>query len=120
MTPSGYINQNIKIYQADNIGDSYGGSTGASEALYWSTSASVEQLKARKQLESQQERLKPMWRFKVRYRDDKILTHDMSVVWRGIRFAIQDVEIDYVYKQFISFTAVAGDLAPLGTTQVID
>lgn len=110
---SGFINQKIIIKTANDVDDGAGG-TVPEEIVYWETNASVKKLSAGKRLESNQESLKPVWRFEIRYRDDKNLQHNMSIMWRGVRYAIVNIdEIDYVYKRFISFTATASEVAPL-------
>jgi len=106
---SGLINQRIRIVTYLNTDDGVGGVT-YTETIYWETSATVLQLKASRTLESNQEKLKPVFKFEVRFRDDKVVIEDMIVKWRGEDFKIISVEPDFVYKSKIVFTAIANIL----------
>lgn len=106
---SGLINQRIEIYKYDDVPDGAGGVI-PGEVLYWATSCSVQQLKASRSLEANQERLKPVFKFEARYRDDKFVIEDMIIKWRGETFRINQAEPDYVYRSKLVITAVAQDL----------
>jgi len=77
--------------------------------LYWATSANVRSLKAGRNLEANQERLKSVFDFEVRYRDDKFVIADMQIEWRGQVFTINQAEPDYVYKEKLIIRAIAND-----------
>lgn len=106
---SGLINQRIEIYKYDDVPDGAGGVI-PGEVLYWSTSATVLQLKASRSLEANQERLKPVFKFEVRYRDDKFVIEDMVVKWRGETFRVNQAEPDYVFREKLIITAIAVQL----------
>ena len=106
---SGLLNQKIEIYKFQDVDDGAGGSTPV-RVLYWSTSANVLQLKANRNLQANQERLNPVFKFEVRYRNDKFVIADMDILWRGVYYRINQAEPDFVYKQNIVITAIALDL----------
>lgn len=106
---SGLINQRIEILKYEDQPDGSGGSIPV-EVTYWSTSATVLQLKASRSLEANQERLKPVFKFEVRYRDDKFVIEDMVIKWRGETFRINQAEPDYVYRSKLVITAIANAL----------
>lgn len=103
---SGLLNQIILIYTYSNVDNGSGG-VNYIEVPYWNTSAYVIQLKTNRSLEANQEKLKPAFKFEVRFRDDKVIVEDMAVKWRGVDFKIISVEQDFVFKQKIVFTAIA-------------
>lgn len=103
---AGLLNQRVRIATYSNQDDGVGGNTYI-EVIFWETSATVIQLKANRALEANQEKLKPAFKFEVRFRDDKVIYEDMFVKWRGVDFKIISVEQDFVYKQKIVFTAIA-------------
>lgn len=106
---SGLINQRVRLATYSNEDDGAGGNT-YTEAIFWETSATVIQLKANRTLESNQEKLKPVFKFEVRFRDDKVIIEDMIVKWRGKDFKIISVEPDFVFKQRITFTAISNSV----------
>jgi len=106
---SGFLNQRIEIFKYEDVSDGAGGVT-PQEVLYWSTSAEVRQLKASRNLEANQERLKPVVKFKVRYRDDKFVVEDMIIKWRGEVFRVNQATPDYVYKEYLEILAIATTL----------
>jgi len=106
---AGLINQKIEIYKYEDISDGAGGTTPV-PVLYWATSCTVVQLKASRALEANQERLKPVFKFTVRYRDDKFLIEDMIIKWRGVDFRINQATVDFVYKEYVEILAIAQDL----------
>lgn len=106
---SGLLNQRIEIFKYEDQPDGSGGSI-PMEVIYWSTSATVLQLKASRSLEANQELLKPVFKFEVRYRDDKFVIEDMIIKWRSETFRINQAEPDYVYRSKLVITAVAQDL----------
>lgn len=117
---TGLINQRIEIYANDNQRDGYAGVTQSIQAEpYWSTNAEVFQLRSSRSLEANQTELKPMLRFKVRYRNDKNLLDDMVVKWRGTFFIIQNYIPDVVYKQYIQFDATAFNIGDLVSGTVV-
>lgn len=103
---SGLQNQIVRLATYSNEDDGAGGNTYV-EVIFWETTAKVIQLKANRTLESNQEKLKPVFKFEVRFRNDKVIIEDMIVKWRGQGFKIISVEPDFVFKQKIVFTAVA-------------
>lgn len=106
---AGLLNQRIEIFKYEDQPDGSGGSVPV-EVIYWSTSATVLQLKASRSLEANQERLKPVFKFEVRYRDDKFVIEDMVIKWRGETFRINQAEVDYVYRSKVVITAIADAL----------
>lgn len=106
---AGLINQKITIYRFEDVKNSSGGSD-PFESVYWETSAEVRLLKASSKLEDNQTKLNPVAIFKLRYRDDKTVIPDMILYWRGQKFEVIDVEIDYVYKEYINIKAKSGEL----------
>jgi len=106
---SGLLNQRIEIFKYEDVSDGAGGVT-PQEVLYWSTSAEITQLKASRNLEANQERLKPVVKFKVRYRDDKFVIEDMIIKWRGEVFRVNQATPDYVYKEYLEILAIATTL----------
>lgn len=106
---AGLLNQKIEIYSYADIEDGAGGSNPI-EVLYWATSAEVFQLKASRTLEANQERLKPIFTFTVRYRDDKFVNEDMIIKWRRKSFRINQAEPDFIYKEFLTITCIGQDL----------
>lgn len=106
---SGLINQRVRLATYSNEDDGSGGNTYI-EVIFWETSATVIQLKANRALESNQEKLKPVFKFEVRFRDDKVIIEDMIVKWRGKDFKIISVEPDFVFKQKIIFTAISNSV----------
>lgn len=106
---SGLINQKIEIFRYEDISDGAGGVTPV-EVLYWATSATVLQLKASRTLEANQERLKPVFSFRVRYRNDKTIIEDMVIKWRGETFRINQATVDFIYKEYVEIMAIAQDL----------
>jgi len=106
---SGFLNQRIEIFKYEDVSDGAGGVT-PQEVLYWSTSAEVRQLKASRNLEANQERLKPVVKFKVRYRDDKFVVEDMIIKWRGEVFRVNQAIPDFIYKEFLEILAIATTL----------
>ena len=103
---SGLLNQKVKIYKFVDADDGAGGSIGQ-KVLYWETSAKVEELKSSRALEANQEKLKPVFVFEVRYRTDKFVIADMQIEWRGVNFTINKAEQDYVYRERLKITAIA-------------
>jgi len=103
---AGLLNQKIVIYRYEDVPNDSGG-TDPQEVEYWATSAEVKFLRASKTLEANQEKLKPVATFKVRYRNDKEVIPDMILKWRNEVFTVVDVEIDYVYKQQITIKGIA-------------
>lgn len=106
---AGLLNQKIEIYSYESIDDGAGGSSGG-EVLYWATSANVLQLTASRTLEANQERLKSVFTFTVRFRKDKFIIEDMIVKWRGETFRVNQVEPDFIYKDYLKITAIATTL----------
>lgn len=106
---SGFQNQRVRLATYLNEDDGAGGNI-YTEVIFWETSANVIQLKANRALESNQEKLKPVFKFEVRLRDDKVIIEDMICKWRGKDFKIISVEPDFVYKQKITFTAIANSV----------
>lgn len=106
---AGLLNQKIEILSFSDTDDGAGGSVPVSE-VYWSTTAEVKQLKASRQLQSNQETLKPSFSFTVRYRDDRFLNVDMQVKWRNQLFAIQSAEPDFVYLDKLVIIGMAIEL----------
>lgn len=106
---SGFLNQRIEIFKYQDIPDGSGGVTPV-EVLYWSTNAEVNQVKASRTLEANQEHLKPVVKFKVRYRNDKFVIEDMIVKWRGQDFRVNQAEPDFVYKEYLIITAISETL----------
>lgn len=106
---AGLLNQKIEIFKYEDASDQSGGVYPV-EASYWITTAKVIQLKASRSLEANQERLKPVFKFEVRYRDDKFVIEDMIVKWRGQRFRVNIAEPDYVYLEKLIITAIAEKL----------
>lgn len=111
---TGLINQRIEIYENANQLDGHAGVVqNINPTPYWTTSAEVTQLRSSRSLEANQTELKPVFNFKVRYRDDKNILDDMLVKWRGTYFVIQGYVPGVVYKERVSFDATAfkiGDL----------
>lgn len=103
---SGLINQKIEIYSFVDTDDGLGGSYPV-ETLYWNTSAEVKVMKSARNLQANQEQLKPAMMFTVRFRDDKFVTVDMQIKYRGEYFTIQSAEPDYVYKDKLVIIAKA-------------
>lgn len=106
----GFLNQIIRIAVYNDVEDGAGG-VEPFEDIYWETSANVIQVKARRSLESYQEKLKPVFKFEVRFRKDKVVIEDMIVKWRGQDFRINQVEPDFVYKDKLVITAI-GNYVP--------
>lgn len=106
---SGLLNQKIEIYKFEDTDDGAGGSYPV-KVLYWPTSACVIQLKAGRNLQASQERLNPVFKFEVRYRNDKFVIADMQILWRGVFYTINQAEPDFVYKEKLIITAIALDL----------
>ena len=106
---SGLLNQKIEIYKFEDTDDGAGGSYPV-KVLYWATSACVIQLKAGRNLQASQERLNPVFKFEVRYRNDKFVIADMQILWRGVYYTINQAEPDFVYKEKLIITAIALDL----------
>lgn len=106
---AGLLNQKIEIISFEDIDDGAAGSIPVPE-VYWSTTAEVKQLKSSRQLQANQETLKPSFSFTVRYRDDKFLNVDMQVKWRNHLFAIQSAEPDFVYRDKLVIIGMAIEL----------
>ena len=115
---SGAINQRIQIYLISSTDDGYGGSF-PNRSVYWETNADVEQKTVRRVDEGSQIHFDPIWKFKIRYRNDKNILNDMLVNWRGSWFVIQNYIPDVVYQQYMVLTAKAYDVGDLvaGTTE---
>lgn len=106
---TGLLNQKITIVKFEDVDDGAGGSIPV-EVDYWETSAEVKQLKASRQLQANQETLKPAFSFTVRYRNDKFIDVDMQLKWRGQQFAIQSAEPDFVYRDKMVIIGMAIEL----------
>lgn len=106
---AGLLNQKIEIYKYEDISDGAGGSNPV-ELLYWSTSAQIEYLQSSRNLEANQERLKPVVDFKVRYRDDKFVIEDMIIKWRGQDFRVNQAQPDFVNKEYLIIRAISNEL----------
>lgn len=106
---TGLLNQKIEIYKYEDQENESGGVYPV-EVLYWTTSCEVRELKASRSLEANQERLKPVFDFIVRYRKDKFVVEDMIVKWRGQSFRVNSASPDYVYKEKLSIRAIGQDL----------
>lgn len=106
---AGILNQKIEIYKFNDVDDGAMASVPV-EVLYWATSANVIQLKANRNLQAYQERLNPVLKFEVRYRNDKFVVPDMQVKWRGVYYTVNQAEPDFVYKEKLIITAIALDL----------
>lgn len=109
---TGLLNQRIEIYSNDSTPDGYGGSTPAT-LLYWSTSASVKQLRSSRNQEANQDPLKMVFSFMVRYRTDKDIRNDMLLKWRNNWFSIQGYTPDVVNREYVKFDAVERNMASL-------
>lgn len=103
---SGELNQKIEIYLSKDIDDGSAGTIPGLE-LYWSTSAKVEQLRSRRDLQANQEVLKPMTMFTVRDRNDKNIYPDMQLKYRGQYYTINRSEPDFTYVEYLVITAHA-------------
>jgi len=97
---SGDLNQAIEIYKQSLVEDGSGG-TYPLDVLYWATSAKVDQIKAGRTLQALQDILTPAVMFIVRYRQDKFVTPDMRIKWRGQYFTVITAEVDYVAKEWL-------------------
>ena len=106
---AGLINQKITIYHYEDIANDSAG-TLPNLVPYWETNSEVKILKASRVLEANQEKLKPVVIFKIRYRTDKSVIADMSIKWRGEMFSVIDTEVDYVYKEYVNITAIANKM----------
>jgi len=109
MANTGRLNQNIRFVRFEDTDDGAGGSYPV-ESTYWETSAEVKEIKAVKDLMALQEVLKSMISITVRYRDDKSIISDMQLYWRGQLFTVVRVEVDYIYKRFITVIAKASEM----------
>lgn len=101
---SGRLNQKITFVQYDDDDDGAGGSV-SEESVYWATSAMVKQLSSGKDLQANQETLKPVFEFTVRFRKDKSLNVGNKLKWRGQLFEITFLEPDFVYKEYLKIKA---------------
>lgn len=106
---SGDLNQAIEIYKQENI-DNPSGGTYPQDVLYWATSAKVDQIKAGRTLQALQDILAPSVEFTVRYRQDKFVTPDMRIKWRGQYFTVITAEVDYVAKEFLVIIGRSSEL----------
>lgn len=104
---AGLINQKISIKRYEDVENDNGG-TSPNEVDYWNTSAEVTYLEASKRLEANQEKLKPVVIFKIRYRNDKTVIADMNIHWRGQVFSVLNAKPDYVNKEYLIIRAIAG------------
>jgi len=105
-TPTGLINQKIEIYSDQDVANDSGG-VDPVLALYWATSAKVEQLSAGREIQANQEFIKPTIRFTVRDRIDKNVLPDMQVKYRNSMFIITSAIPDLVYNQELVIVAVS-------------
>lgn len=106
---TGLLNQKIEIFKYNDVDNGSGGVEPV-EVLYWSTNAEITQLRSSRNLEANQERLKPVVKFKVRYRNDKFVIEDMIIKWRGENFRVNQAEPDFVYKEYLVITAISTTL----------
>lgn len=115
---TGYINQRIEIYATDNIPQESGG-TIPGMVLYWSTNATVKQLRTQRTAEANQDPLRMVYSFECRYRKDKSPQVDMYVKWRGQLFSITGISPDVVYNVTMKFDAssIRADNLVTGTNQ---
>lgn len=113
-TPPGLINQKIEIYRDEDIQDGSGG-TIPNSVLYWSTSAQVRTISARRDLAQAQEQLKPAFEFIISDRIDKTVRPNMLIKYRDGWFTITNCEPDYTYQQMLRITAISSDQLRRGT-----
>lgn len=109
---SGYNNQYIEILGADNIPLVWGGSD-PNTAPYWSTYAKVKQVKAWRKTSAGISEIVFAYEFTVRYRDDKNLQNNMTLLWRNCLFTIFDYNPDVVYQDYVTFKATQNNSGAL-------
>ena len=97
---SGDLNQSIEIYKQSLVEDGSGG-TYPLDVLYWATSSMTDQIRAGRTLQALQDILTPAVTFTVRYRQDKFITPDMRIKWRGQYFTVITAEVDFVAKEWL-------------------
>ena len=112
---SGLLNQRVTIYSSNVIILASGG-VDPNNAPYWSTVAEVRQLRSSRNAQANQEVLKQVFQFKIRYRRDKNIANNMMLYWRGSWFIISGYTPDVVYNDYVIFDAIANNMGNIVTT----
>lgn len=98
---SGELNQRIQIFANADTLNEYGEPVPGLE-LYWDTSAKVQPVRSARNLQANQEVLKPVYSFTVRNRRDKHISADDVVRWKGDDGVVLSVEVDMVYFEYLT------------------
>lgn len=106
---TGLLNQKIRIVKYIPVDDGAGGTT-TERVDYWQTSAEVKQMRSRRDVQANQDQLKPVTMFTMRDRKDKNVTTDMSLFYRGIEYSIQSAEPDNVRYEMLVIMAISTKL----------
>lgn len=106
---SGELNQRIQIFANADTLNEYGEPVPGLE-LYWDTSAKVQPVRSARNLQANQEVLKPVYSFTIRNREDKFIVADMVLEWRGEQLVIMSAEVDYSYKEYLTIIAKSEQL----------
>ena len=75
---AGLLNQKIQVIKYVDADDGAGGTT-SERVVYWQTSSEVKQLRSRRDVQANQDQIKPVTMFTLRDRKDKNVTTDMVV-----------------------------------------
>lgn len=98
---SGELNQRIQIFANSDTLNEYNEPVSGLE-LYWDTSAKVQPVKSSRYLQANQEVLKPVYSFTIRNRQDKHISVDDVVRWKGDDGVVLSVEVDMVYWEYVT------------------
>ena len=116
---TGLINQRIEIYSIASTDDGHGGSIPERE-VYWETNAEVDQKSVRRQDEGSNIHFDPIWKFKIRYRNDKNVVKDMLIKWRDSWFVVDTYFPDVVYQEYMIVSAMDFDVGNLVAGSVVN
>lgn len=97
----------VKIYRLTVVTDEGGGSDTVKE-LYWDTWAEIEQIKASRNAENFQDKLRQVYSVLIRWRGDKDLSDNMIVEFEGKSSAIHTIDNDRFGNKFIELIVSVG------------
>lgn len=99
---TGYQNQYIEIMDSQNVKLPAGG-TDPNNTVYWATNAHIVRNRDFRSFEGHVSQIELSYKATVRYRNDKNITNNMLLKWRGVYWTIFGYNPDVIYQDYVVF-----------------
>jgi len=107
MRDVGKRRERVKIYRLEKIIDEGGGSDTV-PVLYWETWAEISQIKVSRNAEVFQDKLRQIYSLVIRHRNDKTVSDNMIVEFKGKKTSIHTIDNEKFRDQFIELIVSLG------------